>query len=233
MSTMYVIIEAAAIYLNPKIFRNICDADTSHIVYYGEGSLNTDEGRIKMGDEQIVNLYWVRAENAISETSRKYGKYCHYIAYSILHNDEDSEECVNDTYLRAWDIIPPRRPNKLSTFLGKITRNFALDRYRYNTREKRCGSQIPLVIDELAECIPASDADNHIVDDMVLVDCFNRFLAALPVKTRKIFMRRYWYFSSIKEIAADFSISESNVKMTLLRARSKLERLLEKEGIEL
>ena len=186
-----------------------------------------------MGDQQIIDLYWARAENAISETAHKYGRYCHYIAYNILHNDEDSEECVNDTYLKAWNVMPPQRPNKLSTFLGKITRNFALDRYKYNSREKRGGGQMPLVIDELAECVSTTDTTNHIIDDMVLVDCFNRFLATLPAETRKIFMRRYWYFSSIKEIANDFSISESNVKMTLSRVRNKLKQLLEKEGFEL
>lgn len=186
-----------------------------------------------MGDQQIVDLYWARAENAISETAHKYGRYCHYIAYNILHNDEDSEECVNDTYLKAWNVIPPQRPNKLSTFLGKITRNLALDRYKYNSREKRGGAQMPLVIDELAECVSATDTTSHIIDDMVLVDCFNRFLATLPAEPRKIFMRRYWYFSSIKEIANDFSISESNVKMSLSRTRNKLKQLLEKEGFEL
>ena len=186
-----------------------------------------------MDDQQIVDLYWVRTENAISETAHKYGRYCHYIAYNILHSDEDSEECVNDTYLKAWNVIPPQRPNKLSTFLGKITRNLALDRYKYNSREKRGGGQMPLVMDELAECVSATDTTNHIIDDMVLVDCFNRFLATLPAEPRKIFMRRYWYFSSIKEIADDFSISESNVKMTLSRVRNKLKQLLEKEGFEL
>ncbi|NLC67456.1 MAG: RNA polymerase sigma factor [Clostridiaceae bacterium] len=186
-----------------------------------------------MDDKQIVDLYWVRSEKAITETANKYGKYCYYIAYNILYNNNDSEECVNDTYLKAWNVIPPQRPNKLSTFLGKITRNLALDRYRYNSREKRRGSQVPLIIDELAECISATGNIEHIIDEMVLVDCLNRFLAMLPAETRKIFMRRYWYFSPIKDIAKDFSISKSNVKMTLLRARNKLKQLLEKEGIEI
>lgn len=186
-----------------------------------------------MNDNQIMDLYWARSETAISETANKYGKYCHYIAYNILFNDEDSEECVNDTYLKAWGIIPPQRPNRLSTFLGKITRNLSLDRYKHNSREKRGNGQIPLALDELAECISATSSPDHILDDMVLVDCFNRFLAALPSETRKIFMRRYWFLSPIKEIAADFSISESKVKMTLLRARGELKQLLEKEGIEL
>lgn len=186
-----------------------------------------------MDDKQIIDLYWARSENAISETADKYGKYCHYIAYNILFNDEDSEECVNDTYLKAWGVIPPQRPNRLSTFLGKITRNLALDRYKYNSREKRGNGQMPLVLDEIAECVSAADNTEHIIDDMVLVDCFNRFLAALPTETRNIFMRRYWFLSSIKEIAADFSISESKTKMTLLRARNELKQLLMKEGIEL
>ena len=186
-----------------------------------------------MDDNQIIDLYWARSENAISETADKYGKYCHYIAYNILFNDEDSEECVNDTYLKAWGVIPPQRPNRLSTFLGKITRNLALDRYKYNSREKRGNGQMPLVLDEIAECVSAADNTEHIIDDMVLLDCFNRFLAALPTETCNIFMRRYWFLSSIKEIAADFSISESKVKMTLLRARNELKQLLMKEGIEL
>lgn len=186
-----------------------------------------------MDDKQIIDLYWARSENAISETADKYGKYCHYIAYNILFNDEDSEECVNDTYLKAWGVIPPQRPNRLATFLGKITRNLALDRYKYNNREKRGNGQMPLVLNELAECVSVTDSTEHIINDMVLVDCFNRFLATLPTETRNIFMRRYWFLSSIKEIAADFAISESKVKMTLLRARNDLKQLLMKEGIEI
>lgn len=186
-----------------------------------------------MDDRQIVELYWARAENAISETARKYGKYCYSIAYNILHSGEDSEECVNDTYLKAWNIIPPQRPDRLSVFLGKITRNAALDRYKYNNREKRGGGQMPLVMDELAECVPAADMPEQIMDDIMLADCLNRFLAALPAETRKIFMRRYWYCSSVKEIAADFSVSEGRVKMTLFRTRNRLKHHLEKEGVAL
>ena len=186
-----------------------------------------------MDDKQIIDLYWARSERAISETAGKYGKYCHYIAYNILFNEEDSEECVNDTYLKMWDMIPPRRPDRLSAFLGKITRNLAFDRYKYKNRGKRGNGQVPLVLDELAECVSTADNAEHIIDDLVLVDCLDRFLAALPAETRSIFMRRYCFFSPVKEIAADFSMTESKVKMTLLRARNTLKGLLMKEGIEL
>lgn len=186
-----------------------------------------------MDDGQIVDLYWARAENAISETANKYGTYCRYIAYNILYSEEDSEECVNDAYLAAWNTIPPQRPNRLSTFLGKLTRNLALDRAKYNGREKRGGGQLPLALDELAGCVPSADDTLRAVDDMVLADCFDRFLAALPDQARKLFVRRYWHLSPVKELAADFGVSESKVKMTLLRARNELKRQLEKEGIEL
>lgn len=184
-----------------------------------------------MDDKQILDLYWARSERAISETADKYGKYCHYIAYSILHNAEDSEECVNETYLKAWGSIPPGRPNRLSTFLGKITRNLSLNRYKQYTAEKRGGGQVALALDELQECVPSADRVEQIVDDLALAEILNRFLASLSVETRKIFMRRYWYLSSVKEIASDFSVSESKVKMALMRSRNELRNLLEREGI--
>ena len=184
-------------------------------------------------DKQIVDLYWERSEAAISETDKKYGRYCRYIAYNILFNDEDCQECINDTYLKAWAAIPPHRPDRLSAFLGKITRNISLNRYKYNHADKRCGGQMPLVLEELHECIPSAENPEQIVEDIVLTDTLNRFLAALPAETRKIFMRRYWYLSSVKEIAEDYSITESKVKMSLMRSRNKLKQLLEKEGITL
>ena len=184
-----------------------------------------------MEDNQIVDLYWARSENAISETAEKYGKYCHYIAYNILHSEEDSEECVNDTYLNAWSAMPDRRPNRLSAFLGTITRNLALKRWERYNAEKRGSGQTMLALDELQECVPATDNEDQIVDDLVLTEVFNRFLASLPKEKRKIFMRRYWYLSSVSEIARDYSISESKVKMSLLRTRNKLKLILEKESI--
>ncbi|WP_026489992.1 RNA polymerase sigma factor [Butyrivibrio sp. XBB1001] len=186
-----------------------------------------------MEDNQIVDLYWARFEKAISETSNKYGHYCYYIAYNILHSKEDSEECVNDTYLNAWNAMPDQRPNILSAFLGRITRNLSLQRWEKYTAQKRGAGQVPLALDELQDCIPATDKTVHIVDDLMLADLLNRFLASLTAEKRIIFMRRYWYLCPVAEIASDFAISESKVKMSLLRSRNELKLLLTKEGIDL
>ena len=186
-----------------------------------------------MDDRQIIELYNERSETAISETADKYGKYCYYIAYHILYNEQDSEECVNDTYLRAWGAIPPHCPNNLSAFLGKITRNLALNRYRYYTREKRGLGQTSIVLDELQECVPDSISTEQAVEEKQLVEALNRFLHELPIEKRMMFLRRYWYMSSIQEIAQDYEISEGKVKMSLLRIRNKLKQTLEKEGIVL
>ena len=184
-----------------------------------------------MEDRQIIALYNERSEAALSETEKKYGRYCRTIAYNILNNEEDSEECVNDTWLRAWEAIPPQCPESLAAFLGKITRNLALNLYKHKNREKRGGGQTMLVLDELAECVPGTDSTEETVEEVLLTEVLNGFLEELPTEKRKIFMRRYWYMSSVKEIAKDYGLSESKVKMTLLRLRSKLKTVLEKEGI--
>ena len=186
-----------------------------------------------MEDKQIVDLYWARSEKAISETADKYGRYCYTIAYNILHSNEDSEECVNDTYLHAWNAMPDQRPNKLSAFLGRITRNLSLKRWEKYTAKKRGAGQVSLALDELQECIPATNQTDSVADDIVLTDVLNRFLASLTAEKRNIFMRRYWYLSPVAEIASDLAISESKVKMSLLRSRNELKQLLEKEGITL
>lgn len=186
-----------------------------------------------MEDRQIVDLYWARSEKAISETEKKYGRYCYYIAYNILHNREDSEECVNDTYLNAWGAMPDQRPDKLSAFLGKITRNLSLNRWESYHAKKRGSGQIPLALDELRECVPSFDIAEQVVDDLVLADLLNRFLASLSKEKRMIFMRRYWYLSSVAEIAADYSMSESKVKMSLYRSRKAFQQMLENGGIGL
>lgn len=186
-----------------------------------------------MEDQQIVDLYWERSEAAISETAQKYGRYCRCIAFNILRNDEDSEECVNDAYLKAWNDIPPHRPAVLKAFLGKITRNLSLDRYEKLNAKKRSGGQMPLVLEELRECLPASDNTESIIEEMALTDILNRFLASLSSERRKIFMRRYWYFSTVREIAAEYGMSESKVKMSLLRSRNALKNLLIREGISI
>ena len=186
-----------------------------------------------MDDNRIIELYQARSEHAITATADKYGRYCYSIAYNILHNNEDSEECVNDTYLNAWNSIPPHNPSRLSTFLGKITRNLSLKRYETYTAQKRGNGQIPLVLDELLSCVPASYSIEKVIDDAALVETLNLFLASLPENTRKLFVRRYWYLSPVKEIARDFHLTESNVKVTLFRIRNQLKQYLEKEGISL
>lgn len=186
-----------------------------------------------MDDQQIIELFWQRSENAIAEVDRKYGSYCHHIAWGILGSREDSEECVSDTWLRAWDAIPPQRPGDLATFLGKITRNLALDRYASRGAKKRGGGQLPLALEELRDCVPAGDPTAQLIDRVVLTGALNQFLASLTPEARNIFLRRYWYFSSLREIAMDLGVSESKVKMSLLRSRGKLKKILQKEGIAL
>lgn len=185
-----------------------------------------------MDDKQIVDLYWARSENAITETDRKYGRYCHYIAYQILLSDEEAKEVVNDTYLKTWNTIPPKSPDPLKPYVGMISRQLALDAYEAQHAKKR-GGQMPLVLDELSECIPDNDSRADIGESIALSDALNRFMWALPARTRNIFVRRYFYMSSIAEISKDFSMKESNVTMHLLRTRKKLAQFLKKEGFDL
>lgn len=180
-----------------------------------------------MEDKRIVELYWKRSESAITETNKKYGKYCRYIAKNILNSDTDAEDCVNDTYLKAWYAIPPERPSRLSAFLGKITRNLALNRAEYNSAAKRFGTA--LILDEMEEIVP--DTCGELSDEIVLRDAINGFLATLPSRTRIIFLRRYWYMSSIRDIAHDLHVSESSVKVVLHRTRIKFKQHLEREGV--
>ena len=186
-----------------------------------------------MEDNQIVQLYFDRNEEAISQTAVKYGKYCHTIAYNILRNFEDSEECVNETYWKAWHTIPPKRPQRLAAFLGKITRNLSLDAYRGYTAQKRGGSEMDMALDELGDCVASLGSEDEHFDEKILVDILNAFLASLSTEHRKIFMRRYWYVSTVKEIADEYGITESKVKMSLLRSRDRLRAVLEKEGVAL
>lgn len=186
-----------------------------------------------MEDKDIIDLFRKRSEDAIHETAKKYGKHCHYIAYNILHNEQDSEECVNDTYFNAWENIPPHNPDKLSSYLAKITRNLALNKWNYYNADKRGNGQIPVVLEELQECIPSLSTVEQIVDDIHFANVFNDFLASLPKQKRIIFMRRYWYLCPIKEICADFQMSESKVKMLLMRLRNDFRIFLEKKGVSL
>ncbi|MCM1217179.1 MAG: sigma-70 family RNA polymerase sigma factor [Roseburia sp.] len=184
-----------------------------------------------MEDREIVELFWQRSEDAISEASKKHGAYCSYIAFNILQNIQDCEECVNETYWKAWGAMPPSRPNCLSTFLGKITRNLSLNRYKQNTAAKRGGGQLPLALEELDECACGQSDMEQLEDRELIVGTLNKFLLALPKQHRKVFVRRYWYFSSIEEIAKEYGLSQSNVKTILSRTRAKLKTALKQVGV--
>ena len=181
-------------------------------------------------DNQIVDLYWARSESAIEETDKKYGRYCHYIAYQILSNDEDAEEIVNDTYLKTWNTVPPNRPNPLKAYVGMISNQLAINRYEEKTAEKRGGGSIPLIYHELDECIADHNESEDLGENIALRDALNKFIWSLPKKTRNIFVRRYWYASSVADIAKDYGMKENAVAMLMFRVRQKLREFLEEEG---
>ncbi|MBQ7335592.1 MAG: sigma-70 family RNA polymerase sigma factor [Clostridia bacterium] len=185
-----------------------------------------------MEDQQILDLYFARAESAISETDKKYGRYCHYIAYRILENDEDAKEIVNDTFLKVWNTIPPNRPDPLKPYLGMISRQLSIDRYEMYHAQKRAG-QVTAVLDELARCIPDADSREDMGESVALTEALNRFVHSLSGKAQKVFVRRYWYTNSISEIAKEYGMKESSVTVLLMRTRKKLKAFLEKEGFYL
>ena len=180
-----------------------------------------------MDDRLIIELYWARSEKAIAETDRKYGGYCRTVAGNILHSREDAEECVSDTWLRAWENMPPRRPELLRAFLGKITRNLSLDRLRRSQAKKR--APLAEVLEELEYCLPAPMADT--VESIHLTDCLDRFLAGLSAEKRRVFLLRYWYVCPIGEVAKQTGLSAAKVKSMLFRTRNELREFLAKEDI--
>lgn len=184
-----------------------------------------------MEDEKIVELYWERNPVAITATGEKYQNYCFKIAYNVLHNQQDSEECVNDTWLRAWNSMPEERPRLLGAFLGAITRNLSLDRYRKKHAKKRGEGEITYIFEEMQDSLCAEGPEQK-MEERALVEALNRFLGKMGRENRLIFMRRYWYLDSIAEIAEHFSMSESRVKSSLFRSRKKLRAFLEQEGFE-
>ena len=186
-----------------------------------------------MDDAQIVQLYWDRNEQAIHATSDKYGNYCTSIAKNILGNQEDAEECVNDTYLNAWNAMPPHRPSILSTFLGKITRNLSFNRYKHNTSDKRGGGEMPAVLKELSDLVSGRDDVEQAFDQKELTKAIDTFLDRLSPKKRSIFISRYWYTDSISEIAVRHNMNDGAVSMTLNRIRLKLHNYLVERGFEL
>ena len=183
-----------------------------------------------MEDNRIIDLYFNREERAITETRDKYGKLLNHVSFSILHSYEDAEECENDTYMRAWQSMPPTRPSILSAFLSKITRNLSINRYLQNkVRYKTISTDT--VFEEIAECVP--DTSAPVSDDIALRDAINGFLASLSIDHRKTFVKRYFYMMSIKDISSDMGISVSSVKIGLMRTRKKFKAYLEKAGISI
>ena len=183
-----------------------------------------------MTDEQIVELYWVRDEQAIHCTDEKYGPYCRTVAGNILQSPEDCEECVNDTYLRTWNTIPPSRPSKLRMFLAKITRNLAFDRYKAQAAEKRGGGETAAVLHELAECIASDACVEQEVIAKELEQSVNRFVSSLPERERNVFVRRYFFTEPVSKIGQMYGITANHVMVILSRARQKLRQHLQKEG---
>jgi len=184
-----------------------------------------------MDDTQIVELYWARKESAIEETEEKYGSYCHSIALNILHNPDDAKESVNDTWLDAWNSMPPHRPSVLSTFLGKLTRRISIDKWRRTTAKKRGDGQLPLVLAELEDCISDGKSIEEETERKLLAEVIAAFVKSLPETEQKVFLCRYWYMDSVSAIATRFRFSESKVKSMLSRTREKLRVRLEKEGL--
>ncbi len=187
-----------------------------------------------MDDSRIVDLYWDRDEQAIAETAEKYGGYCLKISVNILDNHEDAEECVNDTYNRAWNAMPTERPTRLGAFLAKICRNLSLDRYKANHAAKREQSLFVVSLDELNECIPAGGFANEAEAAMEaerVGRCINAFLRRQRAEVRDVFICRYFYSESLDSIARRFGMTESKVKSMLHRTRERLRRYLESEGV--
>lgn len=182
-----------------------------------------------MQDHDIIELFFARDESAIAEVRKKYGSYCHSIALNIVKDDADAEECVSDTYMRAWETIPPNRPENLAAYLGKITRNFALGRFRRAKAEKRGAGEMALVLDELSECI-GEESVERAVDMRALSREISLFLGELAKEQRVVFVLRYWYAKSMKEIALQTGKTEAGISMLLMRLRKKLEKRLSERG---
>ncbi len=186
-----------------------------------------------MNDEKIIELYFTRSEDAISETDKKYGGVCRSTAYNILGNHEDTEECVNDTYMKVWNVIPPQRPAKLGSFVMRIVRNLAIDIYKKRNAVKNRNGYNTVSFDEISEFLPVSENVESIADRNAVLKAVESFLQTLPRDKRIMFVRRYFYCSKYGDIAKELHTTEGNVTVTLRRIREKLRSYLEKEGIEI
>ena len=185
-----------------------------------------------MEDQQIIKLFWDREEQAVSETAHKYSAYCDAIAFNVLSVKEDAEECVNDTLQKAWDSIPPNRPDNLKAWLGKVCRNAALNLWQRNHAKKR-NQGMDLLLSELEDCIPSSNTVEKEIENSEISMCINKWLRTLPREDRILFVRRYWYGDAVKDLANTRGISPKTIAQKLLRLRKGLKAALEKEDIQL
>ena len=184
-----------------------------------------------MEDNRIIDLYWARSQQAIAESELKYGTYCRAVARNILSRAEDAEECVNDTWLRAWNAIPPQRPKVLQAFFGTLTRNLSLDRWRRDRAEKRGGGTVELALEELEDCLAAREQVEQVVQAGDTARLISDFLRRQPKQDRQLFVRRYWYLDDVRALCQRFGMGESQVKSRLHRMRKKLKQELEREGV--
>lgn len=183
-----------------------------------------------MEDQQIIDLYWARSQQAVVETERKYAPYCRQVAYQILRSAQDADECVNDTWLRAWNAIPPQRPVRLQAYLARLTRNLSLDRLDQRQAKKRGGS-MGVLLSELSECIPSPDTVERVMENREISHAISAWLRQQPERSRVAFVRRYFYADSLSQIARRVGLSEGGVKSLLHRQRGSLRQYLEQEGI--
>ncbi len=186
-----------------------------------------------MDDKKIIELYFDRVESAITETAAKYGHFLHTISINILQNHEDAEECVNDTYLRTWNSIPPKRPQMLKSYLGAIVRNLSLDLYKKRFSCKRKEGEFALLLSELEDCIPSPSTPDKELENKEIAAQISLYLRSLSSEKRTLFLRRYYYCDDIKTLAKQLACSESKVKSSLFHIRKKLKKHLEQEGIYL
>jgi len=186
-----------------------------------------------MTDQDIVKLYWDRDESSIARSSDRYGQYCRSIALNILGSEQDAEECVNDTWIRAWDSIPPERPQSLMSFLGRLTRNRAIDMLRKRSAAKRGSDEVAAVLEEIQEFVPGNVSVEDTAESRELIGAVNRFLEGLPAKKRILFVRRVWYADPVDKIADRLGMSESGVSVALSRIRGKLRDYLMEKGYEI
>lgn len=184
-----------------------------------------------MDDQQIIDLYWTRSERAISETAGKYGPFLWRIAWNILRSHGDAEECVNDTYLRTWNAIPPTRPTAFQAWLGRITRNLSLDRWKAARAQSRGGDQMEVLLGDLDDCVPAPRGTETALEDQEIAALISAFLRQLPAERRVIFLRRYWYGQDLAAIAQERGCTVGKVKSSLFRTRNALRVYLEKEEV--